>query len=60
MPLAVAALSHAPSFGNVDPGGTTMAEIEAAIGEVRSFVESFDPRWSSHWAPITSTVSCTR
>ncbi|WP_420749264.1 3-carboxyethylcatechol 2,3-dioxygenase [Rhodococcus sp. O3] len=43
MPLAVAALSHAPSFGNVDPGGTTMAEIEAAIGEVRSFVESFDP-----------------
>ncbi|MDV2476860.1 3-carboxyethylcatechol 2,3-dioxygenase [Rhodococcus zopfii] len=43
MPLAVAALSHAPSFGNVDPGGTTMAEIEAAIGEVRSFAESFDP-----------------
>lgn len=43
MTLAVAAMSHAPSFGNVDPGGSTMAEIEVAIGEVRSFVESFDP-----------------
>jgi 2,3-dihydroxyphenylpropionate 1,2-dioxygenase len=43
MTLAVAALSHAPSFGNVDPGGTTFAEINEAIGEVRAFVEDFDP-----------------
>lgn len=43
MSLAVAALSHAPSFGNVDPGGTTFAEINEAIDEVKSFVAEFDP-----------------
>lgn len=43
MTLAVAALSHAPSFGNVDPGGTTFADINAAIEEVKSFVKAFDP-----------------
>ncbi|MCA1983088.1 3-carboxyethylcatechol 2,3-dioxygenase [Nocardioides nematodiphilus] len=43
MALAVAALSHAPSFGNVDPGGTIKAEIDAAIAEVCTFVEEFDP-----------------
>lgn len=43
MTLAVAAMSHAPSFGNVDPGGTTFAEINEAIGDVRSFVEDFAP-----------------
>ncbi|KAA9133700.1 3-carboxyethylcatechol 2,3-dioxygenase [Microbacterium caowuchunii] len=43
MSLAVAALSHAPSFGNVDPGGTTFAEINEAIDEVRTFVDEFDP-----------------
>ncbi|MFD0332029.1 hypothetical protein ACFQZC_37255 [Streptacidiphilus monticola] len=43
MPLAVAALSHAPSFGNVDPGGETFAEINAAIDEVRAFVAAFAP-----------------
>ena len=43
MSLAVAALSHAPSFGNVDPGGTIFDEINEAIAEVRSFVEDFNP-----------------
>ena len=43
MPLAVAALSHAPSFGNVDPGGETFAEINAAIDEVKEFVGAYDP-----------------
>ena len=43
MSLALAALSHAPSFGNVDPGGTIFAEINDALGEVRSFVEDFAP-----------------
>ncbi|ASN53385.1 3-carboxyethylcatechol 2,3-dioxygenase [Sinomonas sp. R1AF57] len=43
MTLAVAALSHAPSFGNVDPGGGTFAEIESAIDEVRAFVKDYDP-----------------
>lgn len=43
MSLAVAALSHAPSFGNVDPGGTTFAEINAAIEEVKGFVADYDP-----------------
>lgn len=43
MTLAVAALSHAPSFGNVDPGGTTFAEINAAIDEVRAFVDDYQP-----------------
>lgn len=43
MSLAVAALSHAPSFGNVDPGGTTLAEIMASIQEVRTFIEHFAP-----------------
>lgn len=43
MSLAVAALSHAPSFGNVDPGGGTFAEITAAIDEVKAFVDDFAP-----------------
>lgn len=43
MSLAVAALSHAPSFGNVDPGGTTFAEITSAIEEVQGFVKDYDP-----------------
>ena len=43
MSLAVAALSHAPSFGNVDPGGTIFAEINEAIQEVQTFVEGFKP-----------------
>ncbi|OYC98450.1 3-carboxyethylcatechol 2,3-dioxygenase [Microbacterium sp. Yaish 1] len=43
MTLAVAALSHAPSFGNVDPGGSTFAEITRAIDDVTSFVTEFDP-----------------
>ncbi|ASN37892.1 3-(2,3-dihydroxyphenyl)propionate dioxygenase [Arthrobacter sp. 7749] len=43
MTLAVAAMSHAPSFGNVDPGGSTFAEINEAIGDVRSFVEDYNP-----------------
>lgn len=43
MPLAVVAMSHAPSFGNVDPGGSTQAEIDAAIVEVQQFTSAFDP-----------------
>lgn len=43
MSLAVVAMSHAPSFGNVDPGGTIFAEINKAIGDVRTFVENFAP-----------------
>lgn len=43
MSLAVAALSHAPSFGNVDPGGSTLAEIMDGIQEVRAFIEHFNP-----------------
>ena len=43
MTLAVAALSHAPSFENVDPGGTTRAEIQAAFDEVKAFVADYKP-----------------
>lgn len=43
MTLAVAALSHAPSLGNVDPGDSTIDEIYAAIDEVKIFIEEFDP-----------------
>ena len=43
MTLALAALSHAPSFGNVDPGGDTFAQIQGAIGDVQEFVKDFDP-----------------
>jgi 2,3-dihydroxyphenylpropionate 1,2-dioxygenase len=43
MQLAVAALSHAPSFGSVDPGGSTLDEIKDGIKEVRAFIEHFDP-----------------
>lgn len=43
MTLAVAALSHAPSYENVDPGGGVREEIDAAIGEVRDFVAEYDP-----------------
>ena len=44
MTLAVAALSHAPSFGNVDPGGSTFAEIGQAIDEVKAFVADYRER----------------
>ena len=43
MSLAVAALSHAPSYENVDPGGNTLDEINAAIGEVQAFVADYRP-----------------
>lgn len=43
MSLAVVAMSHAPSFGNVDPGGTIFQDINASIDEVREFVEDFNP-----------------
>ncbi|MFC7511961.1 hypothetical protein ACFQV4_23050 [Streptomyces thermocarboxydus] len=60
MPLAVAALSHAPSFGNVDPGGETFAEINAAIDEVRSSSPGTTPISSWCSGPTTSTASSTR
>lgn len=43
MTLAVAAMSHVPGFGVVDPGGTIFEEMNTAIGRVRAFVEDFDP-----------------
>lgn len=43
MTLAVVAMSHAPSFGNVDPGGSIFAEINQAIADVKDFVEDFAP-----------------
>ncbi|MCG2621426.1 3-carboxyethylcatechol 2,3-dioxygenase [Arthrobacter sp. I2-34] len=43
MTLAVAAMSHAPSFGNVDPGGGIFDEINTAINDVRTFVEEYAP-----------------
>lgn len=43
MSLAVVAMSHAPSFGNVDPGGSIKSEIDSAIVEVQDFVKKFDP-----------------
>lgn len=43
MTLAVAALSHAPSFGNVDPGGNIFQEINDAIADVQTFVKEYDP-----------------
>lgn len=43
MSIAVAALSHAPSFGSVDPGGSTLDEIKDGIQQVRAFIDRFDP-----------------
>ncbi|MCL2470715.1 MAG: 3-carboxyethylcatechol 2,3-dioxygenase [Propionibacteriaceae bacterium] len=43
MALAVAAVSHAPSYPRVNPGGTTVAEIEAALVEAHAFIKDFDP-----------------
>jgi len=43
MSLAVVSLAHAPSYGYVDPGGTTVAEIDAALVEARAFIAEFDP-----------------
>lgn len=43
MTLAVAALSHAPTYGIVDPGGNVAFELDAAIAAVRDQVEAFDP-----------------
>ncbi|TDC85733.1 3-carboxyethylcatechol 2,3-dioxygenase [Actinomadura sp. 7K507] len=43
MRFALAAVSHAPTLGRVDPGGTIYEEILAAIGRVQEFVTEFDP-----------------
>lgn len=43
MSFAVAALSHTPMFGRIDPGGTMLEEVNAAIGRVRDFIGKFDP-----------------
>lgn len=43
MTLALTALSHAPSFGNVDPGGGIFDEIQSAIEDVQAFVREYDP-----------------
>lgn len=43
MEFAVAAMSHAPTFGRVDPGGTIFEEINDAIERVRKFAAEFDP-----------------
>lgn len=43
MTLAVAALSHAPWFGRVDPGGTAQKEMDESIAAVRAFVDDFAP-----------------
>lgn len=43
MSFAVAALSHTPMFGRIDPGGTMLAEVTAAIERVQKFIADFDP-----------------
>lgn len=43
MPVAVAAMSHSPLLGLVDPGPDTASAVESAFDAVRAFVEDFDP-----------------
>lgn len=43
MSFALAAMSHAPTLGRVDPGGTIYEEILDAIEGVKEFVAEFDP-----------------
>lgn len=51
MTLALAALSHAPTYGIVDPGGTVQIELDAAIDAVRAQVREFDPELTIVLAP---------
>lgn len=51
MALAVAAMSHVPGFGVVDPGGTIFQEMSEAIGRVRALVADFDPEVTIAFGP---------
>ena len=51
MTLALAALSHAPTYGIVDPGGTVQAELDSALDDIRSQVREFDPELTIIFAP---------
>ncbi|MCA1005734.1 3-carboxyethylcatechol 2,3-dioxygenase [Rhodococcus hoagii] len=51
MTLALAALSHAPTYGLVDPGGTVQTELDAALDAVRARVREFDPELTIVIAP---------
>lgn len=51
MTLALAALSHAPTYGLVDPGGTVQTELDSALGAVRAQVREFDPELTIVVAP---------
>ncbi|ORJ97460.1 3-(2,3-dihydroxyphenyl)propionate dioxygenase [Prescottella equi] len=43
MPVALAAMSHSPLLGRVDPGPDTTSAVESAFDSVRRFVKDFDP-----------------
>lgn len=51
MTFAVAAISHSPMLGRVDPGGTIYDEIQQGVAGVRNFVEEFDPELIVSFGP---------
>ena len=51
MPIALAALSHAPLYGSYNPDEKTTAEVDAAFDETRAFVRDFDPELTVIFGP---------
>lgn len=51
MTVALVAMSHAPTYGIVDPGGTIQTELDQAIDGVRAFVAEFDPELTIIFGP---------
>lgn len=51
MTLALAALSHAPTYGVVDPGGTVQTELDSVLDNIRVQVREFDPELTIIFAP---------
>ncbi len=51
MTLALAALSHAPTFGLVDPGDGVREELDAALDDLGSFARDFAPELTIIFGP---------
>src|SRR6185312_7537694 len=51
MTIALCTLSHSPLYGINDPGPETLAEVNAALDQVRDFVRNFDPEITVVFGP---------
>lgn len=51
MTVALCALSHSPLFGIANPGAETLAQVNAGLDRLRSFVRAFDPELTIVFGP---------